>query len=65
MTKIASKTWDRWINLLEDILHDADVGRAHEFAIHIDSAILAAHKALGTERSVPQHDLLPSDRSET
>jgi hypothetical protein len=58
MPNIAPEIWERWINILEDILHDADVGRANEFAIHIDSAILAAHQATGTERAVPQHDQL-------
>jgi hypothetical protein len=64
MSNIAPETWVRWIELLEDILHEADVGRALEFSIHIDSAILAAHKAQGTERLVPRHDYLPNDESQ-
>jgi uncharacterized membrane protein YeiH len=53
---IADKTWQRWIAVLEDMLHEADVHREHKFGIHIDAAILAAYAALGTERGIPRHD---------
>lgn len=65
MSSIAPTTWDRWIELLEDILHDADVGQAHEFAIHIDSAILVAHSEQGTVRNRPHHDHLPNEKSKS
>jgi truncated hemoglobin YjbI len=56
---ISDETWQRWIAVLEDILHEADVHREHKFGIHIDAAILAAHATLGTERGVPRHDEQP------
>ena len=65
MSNITPKTWGLWIDQLENILHDADVGQAHEFALHVDEAILAAHKARGTERNNPQHDFLPNSKSKT
>jgi hypothetical protein len=53
---IAEDTWQRWLPLLEEMLHLADVHGAHKFGIHIDGAIIAAHASLGTERQATGHD---------
>jgi hypothetical protein len=58
---ISHEKWHRWLAVLEDILHEADVHREYSFGIHIDAAILAVHAKLGTERVAPNHDPLPND----
>lgn len=50
-----------WINVLEDILHDADALGASRLAIHIDSALIEARLALGEEKASPRHDHLSND----
>lgn len=52
---IADDTWRRWIPLLEEMLHLADVHGEHKFGIHIDGAIIAAHASLGTDRLTVVH----------
>jgi hypothetical protein len=50
-----------WIDVLENILHDADALGATRLAIHIDSALIEARRALGDEKAPPRHDHLPND----
>jgi hypothetical protein len=59
---VTPEVWKQWINVLEDMLHEADVGQASMFAIHIDSAIVAAHAALGTERFMLKSDPVKGDQ---
>lgn len=56
---ITKEQWDRWVDILEDILHDADVGQASIFAIHINSAIEQIHHQRGTLRVSVKPDHLP------
>lgn len=36
---IQKDQWERWLSILEDILHEADVNQEYLFAIHVNSAI--------------------------
>jgi hypothetical protein len=59
---VAPKTWEKWIDVLEEVLEEADVGGgASAFAIHIDSALIEARKALDLKETMPRHDYLSSD----
>jgi hypothetical protein len=58
---ITNHQWDDWLHLLEDMLHDADVGGAPKFAIHIDSAIEQVHRERGTSRLSVKHDYVPNE----
>jgi hypothetical protein len=58
---ITNEQWDGWLHVLEDMLHDADVGQASMFAIHINSAIEQIHRERGTARVIVTPDYLPSD----
>jgi hypothetical protein len=61
---VAPETWTKWVDVLERILEEADVdGDASAFAIHIDSALIEARKALGEPPLMPVHDYLSSDDS--
>ncbi len=51
---ISSDQWGNWLQVLEDMLHDADVAGESMFAIHINSAIEQAHQRLGTTRGLPK-----------
>jgi hypothetical protein len=58
---VSNEQWDNWLRILEDILHDADVGGAIKFAIHLNSAIEEAHISRGTERIILKSDHIPND----
>jgi hypothetical protein len=48
-----SATWRSSIDVLEDMLHEADVENERMFAIMINSAIEEAHSQLGIPRGRP------------
>ncbi|MGB5076352.1 MAG: hypothetical protein WBO17_02600 [Sphingorhabdus sp.] len=56
---ISEDQWNRWLDVLEDILHEADVHKEFLFGIHINAAIEAVHITLGTERNLPRADYQP------
>jgi hypothetical protein len=58
---ITNEQWDKWLHILEDMLHDADVGQASMFAIHINSAIEEVHTSRGTMRTAVKPDYLSSE----
>lgn len=55
--------WSKWLTILEDMLHDADVAGADMFAIHINSAIEQVHAELGTKRVLLKQDQAFNDDS--
>lgn len=58
---ITNEQWDGWLHVLEDMLHDADVGQATMFAIHVNSAIEQVHLERGSLRVIVKPDSLPSE----
>lgn len=53
---ISHDQWNRWLVMLEDILHEADMHGAHLLGIHVDSAIEVIHAKFGTTRQPPYSD---------
>lgn len=53
---ISDTQWNAWLNILEDMLHEADLDEEFLFGIHINSAIEAVHAKRGTQRINPHSD---------
>lgn len=53
---ISDTQWNAWLNILEDMLHEADMDEEFLFGIHINSAIEAVHAKRGTQRTIPHID---------
>lgn len=58
---VSEAQWSVWLDVLEDILHEADLAEEFLFGIHINAAIEAVHSKRGTQRAAPQADLTGSD----
>ena len=58
---ITDEQWDKWLHILEDVLHEADAGQAFLFAIHINSAIEQVHRSRGTVHTDTKSHHLSSD----
>ena len=62
---IAPDRWNQWIEILEEILGEADIGGASIFAIHIDTALTVARAAYSDKTNGPRHDPLPKEDNDS
>lgn len=50
---VSDATWSKWLNILEDLLHEADTHRETMLAIHLNSAVETAYERSGKKRPKP------------